>query len=139
MSVFHYFSKIFLVLSPFLLDLDPDPYCFCLDPDPYQISPWIRIRIRNEFFRILDPDPDPFQNDTDPPHCSAIQERPRGYIFVELLQHIFMNLWSIILSSYSIYTCCKQRQEHINSESVSVELRIVLLSEALKYTDIESY
>ena len=46
MSVFHPFLKIFLVLSPFLLD--PDPYCFFLDPDPYQSSPWIWIR--NEFF-----------------------------------------------------------------------------------------
>ena len=62
MSVFHPFLKIFLVLSPFLLD--PDPYCFFLDPDPYQSSPWIRIR--NEFFHILDPDP--YQNDMDPPH-----------------------------------------------------------------------
>ena len=52
MSVFHYFLKIFVVLSP-----------FC----------WIRIRIafvwiriRNKFFHILDPDP--YQNDTNPPH-----------------------------------------------------------------------
>ena len=71
MSIFHHFLKIFLVLSPFLLDLDPDPYhfCldpdpyyFCLDPDPYQSSPWIQIRVRNKFFHILDPDP--YQNDT---------------------------------------------------------------------------
>ena len=62
MSVFHHFLKIFLVLSPFLLDpdpyrfcLDPDPYRFCLDPDAYQSSPWIRIP--NEFFHILDLDP----------------------------------------------------------------------------------
>ena len=48
-SVFHHFLKVFLVLSPFLLD--PDPYRFCLDPDQYQSSPWIRIR--NEFFNIL--------------------------------------------------------------------------------------
>ena len=62
MSVFHPFLKIFLVLSPFLLDPDQ---CLCPDPDPYpyQSSSWIRIR--NEFFHILDPD----QNDTDPPHC----------------------------------------------------------------------
>ena len=73
MSVFHHFLKIFLELSPFLLDpdpyhfcLDPDPYHFCLDPDPSQSSPWIRIR--NEFFHILDPDLDPYQNDTDPAH-----------------------------------------------------------------------
>ena len=65
MSVFHHFLKIFLVLSPFLLD--PDKYCFCLDPDPYQNLPWIRIR--NEFFHILDLDPDSYKNDTDPPHC----------------------------------------------------------------------
>ena len=53
----HHFLKIFLVLSPFLLD-----------PDPYQSSPWIRIR--NEFFHILDPDP--YQNDTDPQHCQWV-------------------------------------------------------------------
>ena len=58
MSVFHHFLKIFLVLSPFLLD-----------PDPYQSSPWIRIR--NEFFHILDPDP--YQNDTDPQHWLLVQ------------------------------------------------------------------
>ena len=69
MSVFIHFLKIFLVLGPFLLD--PDPYRFCLDPDPYQSSPRIRIRIRNEFFHILDPDSDPYQNDTDPQHCGG--------------------------------------------------------------------
>ena len=47
--------KDFLDLNPFFLD--PDPYRFCLYPDPYQSSPWIRVRIRNEFFHILDPDP----------------------------------------------------------------------------------
>ena len=64
MSVFIHFLKIFLVLGPFLLDLDM--YHFCLDPDPYQSSPWIRIQIRNKFFHILDPDP--YLNDTDPQH-----------------------------------------------------------------------
>ena len=52
------FFITFLVLSPLL------------DPDPYQSSPWIRFR--NEFVHILDPDPDPYQNDTDPPHLSAL-------------------------------------------------------------------
>ena len=73
MSVFHHFLKIFLnflVLSPFLLD--PDPYCFCLDPDPYHSLPWIRIR--NEFFHILDPGP--YQNDTDPPHWFPVNALP---------------------------------------------------------------
>ena len=67
MSIFHPFLKILMVLSPFQLDPDPDPYCFCLDPDPdpYQSLPWIRIR--NKSFHILDPDP--YQNYTDPPHC----------------------------------------------------------------------
>ena len=49
MGVFNPFLKIFLVLSP-----------FC----------WIRIR--NEFFLILDPDQDLYQNDTDPPHCRKV-------------------------------------------------------------------
>ena len=57
-----------MVLSPFLLNTDPDRYRFCLDPDPYQSTPWIRLR--NEFFHILDPDP--YQNDTDPPHCRSL-------------------------------------------------------------------
>ena len=61
--------KINLVLNPFFL-LDPDPFRFCLDPDPYHSSPWIRIR--KFFFHILDPDP--YQNDTDPPHCGAMQQ-----------------------------------------------------------------
>ena len=61
--MFYHILKNFLVLSPFLLD--PDPLSFYQDPDPYQSSPWIRIR--NEFFYILDSDP--YQNDTDPPHC----------------------------------------------------------------------
>ena len=47
---FHIF-KNFLVLNSFLLDLDR----FCQDPYTYKSSPWIRIR--NEFFHILDPDP----------------------------------------------------------------------------------
>ena len=59
MSVLRTFFKIFLVLSPFLLD-----------PDPYQSSPWIR----NEFFHILDSDL--YQNDTDPPHCRYISSYP---------------------------------------------------------------
>ena len=29
------------------------------------------LRIRNEFFHIMDPDP--YQNDTDPQHCSLQQ------------------------------------------------------------------
>ena len=51
--------------------LDPDPYRFFLDPDPYQNSRWIRIR--NEFFHILDPD----QNDTDPPHWFQLTDNRR--------------------------------------------------------------
>ena len=100
MSVFHPFLKIFLVLSPFLLD--PDPYCFCLDPDPYQISPWIQIRIRNEFIHILDPDSDPYQNDTDPPHCSPwhrwawlqhiIDTAESVTFFFKLIRNICLNL-----------------------------------------------
>ena len=66
--MFYHILKNFLLLNPFLLDPDPDPYRFCQDPDPYQSSAWIRIR--NEFFHILDPDLDPYQNDTDPHHCS---------------------------------------------------------------------
>ena len=41
-TFFYHLLKIFLVLIPFLLYLDP--YRFCLDPDPYQSSLWIRIR-----------------------------------------------------------------------------------------------
>ena len=35
MNILNHFSKIFLVLSPFLLDTDP--FSFCLDPDPFRI------------------------------------------------------------------------------------------------------
>ena len=62
--MFYHILKNFLVLNPFLLD--PDLYHFCQDPDPYQSSPWIRIRILNKFFHILDPDP--YKNDMDPSH-----------------------------------------------------------------------
>ena len=40
---------------------------FCLDLDPYRYD-WIRIR--TQFFRILDPDS--YHNDTDPQHCLPV-------------------------------------------------------------------
>ena len=89
MSVFHQFLKIFLVLIPFLLDLDP--YCFCLEPDPYQSSSWFRIH--NEFFRILVPDL--YQNDTDPPHCMCLIKkmylrRTISYSLILLLSYSYL-------------------------------------------------
>ena len=54
MGVFNHFLKIFLVLSPLILD--PDPNRFSLDPDPYQSLPWIPIRNKfchNLIFAVL--------------------------------------------------------------------------------------
>ena len=57
--MFYHILKNFLVLNPFLLDPDSDPYRFCQDPDPDPIkvrpgsgsvtnflTSWIRIRIK---------------------------------------------------------------------------------------------
>ena len=78
---FYHILKNFLVLNPFLQDpdpyrfcQDPDPYRFCQDPDPYQTSHWIRIR--NEFFHILDPD-------TDPPHCMKQETGERKQVHLQ--------------------------------------------------------
>ena len=60
--------------------LDPVPYCFCLNPDPYQSSSWIRIRY--EFFNILDPDR--YQNYTDPPHWLQLS-MPLHLVILNLL------------------------------------------------------
>ena len=57
--------------DPYRLCLDPDPYRYSLEPDPYQSSVWIRIR--NEFFQILDPNL--YQNDTDPQHWFEIDRK----------------------------------------------------------------
>ena len=56
---FHPFLKIFLVLSPFLLD--SDPYWVCLDPDPYQ-------------------------NDTDPPQCYLEQNKHFGFATISIVE-----------------------------------------------------
>ena len=102
-----------LVLNPFLpgsgsrsvafLSGSGSVWKFILDPDPYESSVWIRIR--NEFFQLLDPDPS--QTNKDPPHCIQV---PYGSVILVFSSQIFFLPDS---SSYFIIDI-KQRYRQLN-------------------------
>ena len=99
-----------LVLNPFLpgsgsrsvafLSGSGSVWKFILDPDPYESSVWIRIR--NEFFQLLDPDPS--QTNKDPPHCIQV---PYGSVILvfSLAKHAAVSVIQKLPSDGNFFTC----------------------------------